>query len=243
MDVEVDDVVVAAAVLLLHLFEVAGEGLVGAGAQDVDLDPQLRLAQGVEQRAGDGAVADVTGAAGAGGDEQDVDGGRLAQARLDGLRGEVAADEADLERQRLAFELGVAQGFPVIALEGGRAGDLDGEVGEAALRGSAIGGVGVAVGKDGGEEPLAVGAHAGGGIVGLDLVGEGEVEIALEVPLELLLFFGREGIFERERILLAIDADDGVRAGDAAFADADDGAGHGWGLLGQAAARVVWAGD
>ena len=193
MHVEVDDVVIAGAVALLAGLQVAGQRLVGAGAQDVDVHTQGGLAQRLHQRPGDGAVADVARAAGPGGDQQHVDRGRLAQPRLDRLRRAVAAHEGGLQGQRLG-QLGVLERLPVQGVELGRAGDLDGQLGQVALGEAAVGGKGLGVGEELGEELLAVAGDAGRGLLRLDLVGEGEAQVLLEVPGQPLLLLGREGI-------------------------------------------------
>ena len=68
--IQMDDVVIAFAVLIAHIFQVVHQRLKGAGAHNINLGRHLAGFQRLNQRAGDGAVADIPLTGGAGGDQQ-----------------------------------------------------------------------------------------------------------------------------------------------------------------------------
>jgi len=59
MKIEVDDMIVANAMIMFNCVKVAAQGLIGSGPENIDLNRDLGLAQALNQRLGDGAVSIV----------------------------------------------------------------------------------------------------------------------------------------------------------------------------------------
>jgi hypothetical protein len=186
VNIKVDHVVVAGALIILDCFQLLHQGAIGAGSEDVDLDGDVSLEEGFNQRAGNGAVADIAFPPGAGGDHKEVDGGGILDLSADGLGIEIAAHHCGLEGQWLG-EVGVFEGFPVEGVEVGGARDLKGQVLDPSLEDFLVAGIGFWVSKDLVEEGFAVGGDAGCRSFKVGLVGEGEAEMSFEVPLQKVL--------------------------------------------------------
>lgn len=212
MNVEVDDVIIADAVPRRDLAQMCVERLVAAGAQDLDLHRHVRATQRLDQRARDRAVAHVVRTLGPRGDDQQIDRWRGAHAGLDRLRVQVLAHHRPFDRER-AWQRRVLQRFPVQPVKLRRSGDLEGQAARAGLQRRIVARVGLAVGEDLVEQPLAIGADASRRLARLDLFGEGEAQMLLEIPLQPLLLLCGEWAGDADWVLaLAVEADGGVRA-------------------------------
>jgi hypothetical protein len=112
VQIEVDDVIKAGALLLQML----GEGTIGAGPDDVDVDRKARGAQRFNERAGDGAVADIALDVRAGGGDEEVDGRRGRHPGRVRLRLAAAPHHRRVEAERLR-QVRIFQRLPVQAVE------------------------------------------------------------------------------------------------------------------------------
>jgi hypothetical protein len=143
--------------------------------------------QAFHQRPGDGAVADVGTAAGAGRHQQYVERGQRPPGGVGVGWGVVLADEGALDGEGAAVA-GVFERFPMEGVEGEAAANVEGEVAIAAVSQPFVLGQDVGVGAEKLlEEGFAVGSHGGGRPTSPDLAGEGEGEPLLEVPAQLFL--------------------------------------------------------
>src|SRR6266571_2785665 len=193
MQIEMDHVIIAHTVLPGDLVQVFDQCFVGARAQDLNLDAQVGLAQGLHQGTRDGAITDVAHAIGSRGNNKQVNRCCWLYARLQRSRLHVATHHRGLQSQRLS-EARIFEGLPMQRMKPWRACNLDLHPLQTRLDSSPVGEDDIRIILENlFEEPLAISDDTGGSLFSTHLLGERELQMLLKVPLKLtlLLFLKR----------------------------------------------------
>jgi len=197
VQVEVQDVVVAVAVVVFRFFEMLQQRLERAGADDVDGGAELAGFERFDERARNGAVAHVAAARWPGGEQQHAQLRRFGDPRRIDHSPAILAHHRLIDRQRMG-PVRILQRLPVQRVKLRRADNLQQHA--AALHRTLVLRIQIGIAPEHlRKERLAILPDDGRGPLRPHLVGKRKVQPPLEVPLKLIFLFGACGIGDGQR--------------------------------------------